>query len=409
MSKTNTKKKEASAVEKLWLDNTEDYARKFRPKTFEAIRGQSVAVHVITGMIRRRKIPGAIMFHGPRGCGKTTMARLVAAVVNCTGRKPTDINPCGECSSCKSMFGNSARSHSDYLEKNAGADNGVDMARGLIAYGEYKPRGHRRVIVLDEGHRLTPAAQEALLKEIEEPKDHVIYIICTTEPERIIPTLASRFQKVALTSMSDKNNAQVLSDVCKAEKIELPVEVLDWVCHSSGGSTRECLKNLELVINATTSGDFNVKKMKLDQLEKQLSGIVGVPNYQLVQQYLVNVYSGKVTAAMQCAVSGDMPKPIFLKSCLDVHTNVLVGLLSKDHGKLIADGWVRRYTSEMVRTSGLERTEATLLLMNRMLDAMVEWYQRVGSFQLGESLAGLTSIATTYGLKFKALNENEKH
>jgi hypothetical protein len=200
-----------------------------------------------------------------------------------------------------------------------------------------------------------------------------------------------------------------MQKICKHEGVELPDGVLEWICHTTGNSTRECIINLELVVNSLASGNINPKKLKIEQISKQLGTIVGVPNYELVQQYLANTYAGKVTSAVQCMADSDMPRPIFLKSCIDVHTNVIQRMIAKDPSKTLRDGWALKYTGRMVEFAGLERSEETIALLARMTESIMYWYERTGAFQLGNTNAGLVNIATVFGMKFRVLHADKKN
>ena len=155
--------------------------RTYRPQTFKDVAGQEAIITTLKHAIDEKKIAHAYLFCGPRGTGKTTVAKLLAKAVNCTG----DPKPCGECENCKQIENGT---HPDVIEIDAASNNGVEEVRSLIDKVKYAPtQGQYKVYIIDEVHMMSPGAFNALLKTLEEPPAHVIFILATTEPHKILP------------------------------------------------------------------------------------------------------------------------------------------------------------------------------------------------------------------------------
>ena len=185
--------------------------RTYRPQTFKDVAGQDAIITTLKHAIDEKKIAHAYLFCGPRGTGKTTVAKLLAKAVNCTG----DPKPCGECENCKQIENGT---HPDVIEIDAASNNGVEEVRSLIDKVKYAPtQGQYKVYIIDEVHMMSPGAFNALLKTLEEPPVHVIFILATTEPHKILPTIISRCQRFDFTRLTDQEMVQRMQYVLKEE------------------------------------------------------------------------------------------------------------------------------------------------------------------------------------------------
>lgn len=217
--------------------------RKYRPNTFEEVSGQEYIVKILKNALISNKIGHAYLFAGPRGTGKTTMAKLFAKALNC---EEGIGHTCGHCKNCLAILeGN----HPDVIEIDAASNNGVEEVRDLIDKVRYSTiLGRYKVYIIDEVHMMTPGAFNALLKTLEEPPAHVIFILATTEPHKILPTILSRCQRFDFSKLSDKEIKQRLVYVLNNEHIEYEEKAIDLIISLCDGGMRDALSILDQVL-----------------------------------------------------------------------------------------------------------------------------------------------------------------
>ncbi len=229
-------------------------ARKYRPKTFSEVLGQQHIVKTLIRSLENDRIGHAYIFSGPRGIGKTTTARLLAKAVNCSEEK--SVEPCNECQSCQQI--NEDRDV-DVIEIDGASNNSVDQIRNLRENVQYAPaHNDKKVYIIDEVHMLSRSAFNALLKTLEEPPDHVIFIFATTEVDKVPDTILSRCQRFDFRLIPQQTIADCLKKICKEEEIPAEPEALFLIAKFAGGSLRDAQSILDQMINFTGAGEEKI-------------------------------------------------------------------------------------------------------------------------------------------------------
>ena len=210
-------------------------ARKWRPQRFDQVVGQEPITHTLKNAVRLNRIHQAYLFAGPRGVGKTTTARILARAVNC--KNPQDAEPCNECDSCKAILSGTSL---DVIEIDGASNNSVDDVRNLRESAIYPPiAGKYKIYIIDEVHMLSTSAFNALLKILEEPPKHLIFIFATTEPHKVLPTIASRCQRFDFHRIEIDTIIKNISNIASAEGIEIDEMSLFTIAKKADGSLRD--------------------------------------------------------------------------------------------------------------------------------------------------------------------------
>lgn len=217
-------------------------ARKYRPQRFSEVVGQSHVVKTLINALKLGKLTHALLFSGIKGTGKTTIARIVAKALNCLNLQE-GYEPCNECQNCleinKGIF-------VDVLEIDAASNRGIDQVRELIENLKYAPaKGRAKVYIIDEAHMLTKEAANALLKSLEEPPAHVYFILATTEPNKLPPTILSRCQRYDFRRLDLKTMVQFLKSICERENYDIETSALELIAREAQGSMRDALSLLD--------------------------------------------------------------------------------------------------------------------------------------------------------------------
>ncbi len=224
--------------------------RKYRPKLLSDLLGQETNVEILKNAARQNRLGHAYLFYGPRGTGKTTTARLIAKLLNCERRHEDEKfrqsgEPCNECRSCREVDSNASF---DVMEIDAASNRGIDEIRNLKESIKVSPVSNRfKVYIIDEAHQLTKAAADALLKTLEEPPAHAVFILATTEYEKLPATITSRVQRFLFKKLPKTKIMEKLAAIAAAEKIDIEPSALELVAAASEGSLRDAESLLDQI------------------------------------------------------------------------------------------------------------------------------------------------------------------
>ena len=270
------------------MSNEENYlvlARKYRPKKLADIIGQEEICSVIEGSIKFNRVAHAFLFSGTRGVGKTTLARILAKILNCTELKENKIEACEKCSNCISIEN---ESNMDVIEIDAASKTGVSDVREIIENVNYKAvNAKKKVFIIDEVHMLSKAAFNALLKTLEEPPPDVVFIFATTETEKVPVTILSRCQRFSLRRIGFDLISKHLIKIAKLENLQLDDEPSKLIAQCSEGSVRDALSILENVIAKNNTPDINVVRE-----------VLGLTDFSSIMDLFKNLFKGDVDSSL---------------------------------------------------------------------------------------------------------------
>lgn len=264
------------------------FYRKYRPKLFSEVVGQEYLVEIFRNASRQNRFAHAYLFYGPRGVGKTTTARLVAKAINCQKEDylKKEGEPCGECSACVEIDGGRAM---DVIEIDAASNRGIDEIRNLKENVKVYPSSLRRkVFIIDEAHMLTKEAFNALLKILEEPPEHAVMILATTEYEKLPATIVSRTQRYFLKKLSIGEITQKLRTIVASEKIKIADDALELIAAAAEGGLRDAESLLDQVATMTDSADL-----------KSVESIVGRVGFRRVIELSDFIVKKDLTGALK--------------------------------------------------------------------------------------------------------------
>src|ERR1700722_13777970 len=264
-------------------------ARRYRSTTFDEVIGQDHVAQTLKKAIESGRVAHAYLFCGTRGVGKTSMARILAKALNCESSDGPTATPCNKCNSCLAI----ARGEDlDVIEIDAASNRGIDNIRDLISNAQYRPAHSRfKIYIIDEVHGLSKDAFNALLKVLEEPPSHVKFILATTEPEKVLPTILSRCQRYDFRNIGAREIAEHLKEICKKEKISAEDDALAMVAKAGAGSMRDALSLLDRLLSL---GD---KKLSASDVEQML----GLPTVQLIAELVDSIGAGDVKKTLEQA------------------------------------------------------------------------------------------------------------
>lgn len=361
--------------------------RKYRPSNFDEVVGQQPIIQTLKNAIVQNRIAHAYLFCGPRGTGKTSIAKIFAKMLNCEDESN---KPCGKCINCKMVQNGS---HPDIIEIDAASNNGVDEVRNLIDKVKYAPmQGKYKVYIIDEVHMMTTGAFNALLKTIEEPPAHVVFILATTEPNKVIPTIISRCQRFDFNKVSQKDIEKRLSIVCKEEKIEIDPEAISLIAQLADGGMRDSLSILDQCI-AYCSSNITVDNVR---------EIYGVLTTSDIGKLFEHLYAHEVDALIQQ-----------IQECSDKGMDLK--RLTSDFITLLKESIILDYSSnsQLVSNTHKEVIEKYLLkspspfrfnVLNELMDVFNKYNYASNVLDYLET-ALLKSISNSYEIKSKITHD----
>ena len=259
--------------------------RKWRPRTFDGVVGQTAITDTLKNAIKRGKISHAFLFAGPRGTGKTSCAKIFAKALNCTNLQ--DGEPCNECENCLAA---DQGTMNDIIEIDAASNNGVDEIRDIRDKVKYAPtQGKYKVYIIDEVHMLSMGAFNALLKTLEEPPEHVVFILATTELQKVPATIISRTQRYNFKRIDQHDLIARMTYILGQEKIDFEEKALEVIAQVADGGMRDCLSILDQILS------YSQDKVKYEDALR----ITGYAAQEKIEQVLLNLLNSETSAALE--------------------------------------------------------------------------------------------------------------
>ena len=340
--------------------------RTYRPSTFSQVAGQQHIVKTLMNALKENKIAHAYLFCGPRGTGKTSMARLFAKSLNCEDGFG---NQCNICPNCLAVI---EGSHPDIIEMDAASNRGIDDIRDLVSKVKYAPTlGKYKIYIIDEVHMMTTEAFNALLKTLEEPPANVVFILCTTEPYKLMPTILSRVQRYDFNKVSDKDLLGNLKMICEKEKVDAQEEALKLIVSLADGGVRDSLSMLDQAIA------YSGNKLELHHVEE----LYGLTTLEEKINLINSLNCGDVkyfSTKLDTLINHGTDIKRLTQDLIDIVKDLLVYKNTKDYSIL-----------KVVTKDIVEQTTISKKSLLMMLDTLIETYSQ---YRFVSNIASLLEI-----------------
>ena len=337
--------------------------RKYRPKNFSEVIGQEHIVQTLTNSISSGIISHAYLFCGPRGSGKTTLARLLAKALNCENRKENEFEPCNKCSSCLEMMNNRSM---DLIEIDAASHRGIDEMKELIEGIKFSPsKSKYKVFIIDESHQLTKESANALLKTLEEPPAHAIFILATTEIHKMITTIVSRCQRFDFRKLTIEEIVKRLNILAKKEKVKVDNAVLELIALNSGGAFRDA----EGLLGQAISFCGQDKEITVEEI-KDLLGLVEIEMVSKFTNYLVEKNVSEAVSFLNIIIEKGIDLQEFVKALISyLRQGLILKITGNEKDSSIVAGLTKEEIEKLKGQSSALKEEEIRNILNLFLEA----------------------------------------
>ena len=337
--------------------------RKYRPQVFAEFIGQEHIVQTLTNAIASGMISHAYLFSGPRGSGKTTLARLLAKAANCQKRKEGKFEPCNKCSSCLEIMKGSSM---DLIEIDAASHRGIDEIRELRDGIRFVPaKSKYKVFIIDEAHQLTKEAANALLKTLEEPPSHAIFVLATTEAYKMIPTIISRCQRFDFRRLTVPEILKKIKSIIDKEGIKIDKAALELIALNSEGSIRDAESLLNQV--ATLYSDTK-KEIKTDDI-KDLLGLVEIELVSELTDFIVKKEASGAIKYLNEVIERGVDLTEFAKVLINYLRQALILKIMGTKENPVVSGLTKEELQKLKEHSDLFKEEELKRILNLFISA----------------------------------------